>query len=197
MKNISKFIIAAFILSVFFMGCKKDDDSPKNHMTYNDTEYDLSQGVLENYGQVDRSSVYNFDLVLLSSGFVIHDLSNEFDSLSGKGHGIVFELFTSDANKLAVGDYVYDATESKSAGTFDYANGVLDYDMETEEGTEFEINGGKLTVVQSGDVYELNFDCTTYDGKSITGFYKGSLKYYSYQVGFKSPQKATKDKHFK
>ena len=197
MKNLSKFIVAAFMLSVFFMGCKKDDDTPKNHMTYNDTEYDLSQGVLENYGQVSRSSVYNFDLVLLSSGFVIHDSNGEFDSLSGSGHGIVFELFTSSFDDLAVGDYVYDA-QSESAGTFDYANGVLDYDMETETGTEFEINGGKLTVVQNGNEYEVNFDCTTtVNGKKITGFYKGSLKYYDYHDDLKSSKNVSKDSHFK
>ncbi len=193
MKNLSKILIGAFILGIFFVGCKKDDDdAPKNQMTYNETEYDLSQGFLENYGTWDRSEAYNFGLVLLSSGFIVHEIDGEIDSLSGTGHGIVFDIYTSNPDKLEIGDYTYDSNSTENAGTFDYAGGVFNYSMLTEDGEEFEINGGKLKVVQNGDIYELNFDCTTEEGKPITGFYKGSIKYYDMRDSKKSSKQIGK-----
>lgn len=178
MKKISTLIIGVLILSIFLAGCKKDENTPKSQFTYDGIEYELSQGVMENFGQWGNNMNYNMEIVLLSSGFTTHESNGEIDSLSGTGHGIIFDLFTTDANKPAVGDYNYDAQGTGQAGTFAYGDAVINWNTQTETGTEFEINGGKLTVVQSGDTYELNFSCTTDTGKTITGYYKGSLKYY-------------------
>jgi len=197
MKNVSKFLVGAIVLSIFFMGCKKDDDTPKSQMTYKDVEYDLSQGFLESYGKWSDNSANNFSLILLSSGFTAHEEDGEIDSVSGIGHGIVFDLFATSPDKLDVGDYIYVSDGSGNAGTFVYANGVLNYNAQTEEGIEFDIDGGKLTVVQNGDTYELKFDCTTEDGDQITGFYKGSLKYYDVSDNFKSSKKTIKSNYFK
>jgi hypothetical protein len=197
MKNVTGFLIVAFVLSIFFMGCKKDDDTPKNQMKYNDVEYDLSQGFLESYGKWGNNTANSFALILLSPGFTAHDEYGEIDSVSGIGHGIVFDMFATSPDKLDVGDYIYVSVGSGNAGTFDYANGVFDYNAQTEEGGEFDINGGKLTVVQNGDTYELKFDCTTEEGKQVTGFYKGSLKYYNVSDDFKSSKETINSNFFK
>ena len=197
MKNVSNFLIAAFMLSIFFVGCKKDDDTPKNQMQYKDVEYDLSQGFLESYGKLGDNTANNYSLILLSSGFTTYEEDGEIDSISGIGHGIVFDLFATRTDKLDIGDYLYVSEGSGNAGTFNYANGVLNYNAQTEEGVEFDIDGGKLTVVQNGDTYELKFDCTTEEGKQITGFYKGSLKYYKVGDNFKSSKKTIKSNYFK
>ena len=163
-------------------------------MTFNEVEYDLAQGILENYRKLDEAEDYNIDLVLISSGFVVHEVGGEIDSLSGEGHLIYFEMFTSDPNKLALGDYNYDPNETGKAGTFDDGGCLLNYDTQTEQGTFLEISGGKITVVQNGDTYEFNFDVITEGGKHITGFFKGSIKYYDYSD--ESSRRLVKQKHF-
>lgn len=186
MKNATNIILATFILGILFMvGCKKDSNSSNNKMNYDGTDYNLSQGFLENFGQWTDEMDYNMGIVLLSSGFTVHEVDGEIDSLSGIGHGIVFDLFTTSINKVEVGVYTYDAGESGQAGTFNYSNGVINYNSATEDGTEFDITAGKLTIVQNGDTYELNFDCTADNGKHVTGYFKGSLKYYD-MTDFKS-----------
>lgn len=195
MKKVTNIILATFILSILLMvGCKKDNDSPNNKMNYDGTEYELSQGFLENFGKWTDQMDYNMEIVLLSSGFAVHEADGEIDSLSGIGHGIIFDLFTASSNKVDVGEYTYDSNDSGQAGTFNFADGVVNYNSATEDGTEFEISAGKLTIVQNGDTYELNFDCTAENGKQVTGYFKGSLKYYdmsdtkSLKTGFKKHQ---------
>jgi len=196
MKNVTYFLVGALLVSILFAGCKKEDDTPKNQMIYNETEYDLAQGFLENYGKWDGTEDYNIDLILVSSGFTIHEVNGEIDSVSGKGHLIYFELFTADPDKLTVGDYIYDDNETGKAGTFDDAGCALDFDAQTEIGTELEINGGKLTVVQNGDTYEVKFDVTATNGKHITGFFKGGLKYYDYRDNKKSSTQIAEKESF-
>lgn len=162
-------------------------------MTYNETEYDLSQGFLQGYGKLGDYTANSLGLILLSPGFTVHDVDGEIDSLSGTGHGIVFKLFATSLDKIDIGDYIYTFEVVGNAGTFAFSNGVLNYNMQTEQGDEFEINGGKLSIIQNGETYELKFDCTTDEGETITGFYKGSIKYYFVGDNFKSSTKTIKN----
>jgi hypothetical protein len=189
MKNLKVMIFALLAVSMLFAACKKDDDDEsdqKNQMTIAGTEYDFSQGVIENYGTWSSVEAYNFDVTLLTSGFTIHEINGEIDSISGIGSGIVFELFSSDSTDLAVGEYVYDADASFTAGTFNFAGAVVNYNPATEEGIEFDITEGTVTVSQNGETYELTIDCKTDGDEVVTGYYKGSLKKYDYTDGKKS-----------
>jgi len=189
MKNLKVLIFALLAMSVIFGGCNDDDDNqndPGNHMSINDIDYEFSQGVIENYGTWLSVDAYNFDVTLLSSGFTIHEINGEIDSLSGIGHGISFELFSSDSTDLAVGDYVYDVDGNGSTGTFLYGSAIVDFDAETEEGTEYDITEGKVTVSQNGDTYAVSIDCKSDEGMVITAYYKGSLKKYDYSDDKKS-----------
>ncbi|OYT13682.1 MAG: hypothetical protein B6I19_03875, partial [Bacteroidetes bacterium 4572_114] len=180
--------LALLAVSVLFVACKKDDDNdpPKNQMTIAGTEYDFTQGVIENYGTWLSVEAYNFDVTILSPGLTIHEINGEIDSVSGIGHGISFEFYSADSTDLAKGDYVYDEDGNGGAGTFIYAGAVVNYNTETEEGTEYEITEGKVTVSQNGGSYELSFDCKTDGDVSVTGFYKGNLKHYDYTGDVKS-----------
>lgn len=195
MKKATNIILATFILSILFMvGCKKDSDSPSYKMNYDGTDYSLSQGFLENFGKWTDEMDYNMGIVLLSSGFTVHEANGELDSLSGIGHGITFDLYTTSSNKIDIGVYTYESNDTGQAGTFGYGDGVINYNSATEDGTEFDIAAGKLTIVQNGDTYELNFECTADNGKHVTGYFKGSLKYFdmsdtkSLKTGFQKHQ---------
>jgi len=186
MKTLFNSFIAVLLISLFVAGCKKDEDKTvKNYFNYDGTEFKLSQGFLENYGKYDNQG-YNLDLTLLSSSFVVHESNGEIDSLSGTGDGINFEIYTSLPGKLDVKDYVYDATESGADGTFDYGSVVMNYNTTTELGSLFYITGGKVSVTSNGSEYEISLNCTVSSGKTITGYYKGSLKYYNYDKKKKS-----------
>lgn len=181
MKNLFTPFIAVLIISLFVSGCKKDkNETVKTYFNYNGTEYNLSQGFLENYGKYGAEEGYNLDLSLLSSSFTLHYSNGEVDSVSGIGHALTFELFTTLPDKLDIRDYAYDATESGAAGTFDWGMVLMDYNTLTETGTSFEITGGKVSITSNGSEYEVTINCTTSDGKTITGYYKGALKYFNY-----------------
>lgn len=97
-------------------GCKDDDDddkTPANHMTIADKSYEMSQAVLENYGQFSGTG-YNFDLLLLSPGLVLHEVNGEIDSISGIGHALSFEIFTATEEMLAPASIPMTPTEPKT-----------------------------------------------------------------------------------
>lgn len=182
MKNLYSAFVVFFVISLSVAGCKKDDNSSgtKNSFKYNNAEYNLSKGFLENYGQASSGEAYNIDLTLISSGFTIHESNGEIDSLSGTGDALYFELYTSDPTKLSVRDYAYDASQTMADGTFDMGFVGVQYNASNDSGTLDFINGGKLTVKSNGSAYELSFTGTTANGKSVTMTYNGSLNYYNY-----------------
>jgi len=180
MTKFTKPFIAILLLSLFVSGCKKDEKKTvKNYFNYNGTEYILTQGFLENYGKYGDQG-YNIDLSLLSSSFTIHQSNGEIDSVSGIGDALVFQIYTSLPSKLDVKDYTYDATGSGADGTFDWGMVAMDYNASTSNGTQYEITGGKVSVTSNGSEYEITINCTASNSKTITGYYKGSLKYYNY-----------------
>lgn len=188
MKHLFKPFILVLIISLFVAGCKKDkkEETVKNYFNYNGTELILSQGFLENYGKYATNEGNNIDLTLLSSDFTIHESSGEVDSISGTGAGLIFEIFTSLPGKLDVKDYMYDATGSGADGTFDWGMVGMNLDMVAETGSVYEITGGKVSVTSNGTEYEITINCTASNGKTITGYYLGSLKYYNYDKKKKS-----------
>jgi len=184
MKNLLKITLTLFFLGILFMGCNKTpDNSTKNYIKYDNKEYDLSTGFFSNEidgKQGDITSVQTgnpISLMLISSGFTIHVADGTIDSLTGTGSGIIFLAFSASQDKLDEGQYVFDSLSMQPA-TFSYGDAVFDLNSATGVGTEVEMNDGNFTLKKSGDDYEITFNCKTYDGKSVTGYYKGSLKSY-------------------
>ena len=186
MKNLYQLLFCVFAFTLLIVGCKKDrDNSPGSYIKHGDVVYELSQGILENYGKYGTSEANNLDVILLSPGFKIHESNGQIDSISGMGNGIHFEIHDSSFDKLDIDDYIYN-NESEQLGTFNHSSAVFNYDSRSENPQEFEISSGKLTVKMNGSEYELSFDCLDSDGKIISGVYKGSLKYYNYDDALKS-----------
>lgn len=174
-------LTALLMIVLVIASCKKDNDDDKvsvNSFNYDGQEFELTQGILENYGTWSGDEAFNLDLTLLSSGFTIVD-DQGYAEASGTGHGIYFEMYSSKSNELVPGEYVFDE-DSYEAGTFEFGDFVMNYSIEDETGEMVDITGGKVNVSKSGNEYEVSFDCTTETGKNITGSFKGSLQYFNY-----------------
>jgi hypothetical protein len=180
MKNYSLRVICLITIGLIIVACTKSGVTPemKNSITYNNTEYIINGGVLEYWGKIQGTG-YNIDLTLISSGLTPVVTNGQVDSITGTGSGINFEIFTTDSLSYDVRDYTFDAAQSGSPGTFDYANAIFNFNTVTQAGTTLDIAGGKVTIISKDPVYELSFKCTATDGKSVTGYYKGNLQYYN------------------
>jgi len=159
-----------FSLTFILFSCSSDDnpkDEINNFIKIQNDEYLLGYGLSEDYG-VFSSDIYNVDLTFLSTGFTVNG-----NSYSGNGYGVYFEIFSSIPNKLAVGVYQYN--HSQSSLSFD--DGVY-FDINGSVEIESEIVSGTITVVKSeNDYYELTFDCIDDQDRKITGSYTGNVNY--------------------
>ncbi|MBN1598193.1 MAG: hypothetical protein JW894_07855 [Bacteroidales bacterium] len=193
MKYLIKTLVVVLAFSMVMISCKKDDDkedSKSNELVVNGTSYELSQGTLENYGIWTSSGATNIDLILLSPGITIHEEGGEFSYVTGTGHYVYFEMFTSGPTGLDVGTYTYNAS-STASGTFDYSFYGLNINFDTGSGSPVSITGGTVTISANGSTYEITLALTDAMGQAVTGYYKGSLRYYNYDDRIENGQKPT------
>lgn len=183
-----KFKHALLILSAIVIvvsACKKDNAEEKqNSFSYNGSNHELSKGIIESYGSFPDETAFNFDVILMSTGFTLYESNGEPDSISGIGNAIVMEFYSSDSTDLAAGEYTYDVTRAE--GTFDYADAVMNFNTVTEEGTEIEISGGTIVVNKNGSNYEFSFKLESYEKSTLSGYYLGPLHRYNFDPALKS-----------
>jgi predicted small lipoprotein YifL len=185
MKRTLKSIFALMLLVSITLSCEKKTNDPpvvippekNNEMVYNGTSYALSQGFFENFGQVPENGSYNIDLVLISSGIVLHESNGIIDSVAGSGEFFYFELFSSDSVGLTEGTYTYDPNYPGENGTFTTASGAIDFDIENETGFEFEIEEGTFTVIRNEGIYEFSFNGTDDFNHLVTLYFKGEIPF--------------------
>jgi hypothetical protein len=189
-----KALFALMIAGVLFTACNKDEDDDKDDpkpvasaIQYNGQSYEIKHAILENYGEWNPG-VYQLDLTLLNDGFTIHTSNGEIDSLSGTGSAIYFELFTTQSNALDNITYTLDTVNIGAAGTFDYGDILINFNMETWEGLWIEMSEGTLVVAKSGDTYEFTVNVKDAAGKTLTASYKGSVDYYNYDTKSGAPK---------
>jgi len=163
-------LMAAFVLPLFFAACSKDDDDKKNHFKYDGNTYEMTNGVMLKWGQMWGEG-YIFDLYLFSEGIQYNGIWD----ITGKGHGIFFELYSPSENELAAGTYNFDPEDEGDPFTFSWADFVIDFDIDNEIGTEIDIVDGTVKVEKSGSTYTITIDAVAEDGKPVTGYYKGSF----------------------
>lgn len=136
----------------------------------------MSHGIVINYGS--DNSVYNMEFALLSPGLIMHEIDGYPDSISGTGHVIIFSVNTSGSDKITPGNYTF--SDSYLAGTFDAGMYQLNWDSQGNPDPDFtEITAGTIKIIGSGATYELSFTGKDGNNKTISGYYKGSLKYYT------------------
>lgn len=181
MKNL-KSLILLFTLSVMSFSCSDDDDnqnSNNNFLIYGDTEVQLRDGIILNYGEY-TPGVYNFDIVLIDSE--INNLDGEPLPANDNFSGVEFELFTTNAEDLQVGVYTFGTDEANS-----YEYGVVFDNVSIESFDGSYINSGTFTVLDNGATYEFEFEGTVEDGTQFSGYFKGTLEAYDFSEEFDRP----------
>ncbi len=162
--------MAAFVMPLFFAACSDDDDDKKNHFKYDGNTYEMTSGVILDWGY-SWGDGYMFDLYLFSEGIQYNGIWD----ITGTGDGIFFEFYSPNENELAAGTYNYDAEDEGDPFTFSWSDFVLDFDIENETGTEIDITGGSVEVKKSGSTYTITIDVVAEDGKPVTGYFKGTI----------------------
>jgi len=183
--KIKKILTIVLLSLIIFAGCKKDkkEETYSYYIKYDGKMYRLDKGVIENYGHYYVGKSYSMDLWFLSEGLNLVEINGVWDHESGTGHEVYFEMNTNSATLIDNGTYTYDVNTTYDVGTFSSADFTLDYDADHNTwGVYKSIVSGTLTVSRLGDVYDITFNCTDEDGKSVTGYYKGTLKYYDYDT---------------
>ena len=171
--NRIRLLLTLLIIPLLFQACNKDEEEvvQKNHILYNDAEYSLDDGFFQFFGKLDPGATgFNFDVYLYSSG-----LSFDNNQFSGTGNMIFFEMFSAVSSELATGTYTFDANETGNANTFDDGFFIINFDVVNETGTLVDISGGTVKVTKTDTTFEFVIDCTTTNGKTLTGFFKGIL----------------------
>ncbi|PWJ34198.1 hypothetical protein [Sediminitomix flava] len=200
MKSFFHTIVTVLALSFGLFACEEatdeGDELPANYFKVGDDTYELSQGMLENYGTDDWHEGYNLDLSLVSKGIKI---SSDGDSEpTGSGEFIYFELFSDSEDRLSEGTYPFEFNdELQPSMTFDYALYATNWspaleDIEDAEGSLL-VNGA-LTVTQNGETYELSFNGINLEGKKVEGKYTGALTYLDYTDTSAFARKSAKQK---
>jgi hypothetical protein len=181
-----KATLGLFTASLFLISCNNDDSSnddssTDNNISFDGTEYDLSQGYVLHYDD-DMDSLSFYQLTLYSSSFEItYDDDAYIDDITGEGQTLSFEINSSTSDDIALGTYTYSAHNSSTAGTFSYATASTYSNFETDELNSSEITDGTLTISKNGSSYTLSFDLTDEDGVSVTGYYSGLVEYIDYE----------------
>jgi len=170
------------LLSSMFFSCKKDEtETPApvvkaSQITYKGSTYTIDKGAYVYWSKKEQGSLIT--LIFLSPGGQFHSTTGTIDSISGIGTGLAFQCYSADSLSLPAGNYVFDNTGSNSAGTFDAANMVLNYDFANDIGEEVEFTGGTVTVAKSGTTYEISYTGQDSTGNAMTFYYKGLIPGY-------------------
>jgi hypothetical protein len=170
----------AFVMML--AGCKKDsnDEGRTNAIKFDNKEYILANGYLEYYGKVPGRSSYNMDVTLLSSDFTVHESNGLIDSVSGIGNVLYLEIFMNDS-VIDSQTYTFDPGETREAGTFDRGAVGLNLNVMTYEGEFIAFTSGSFKLNKKDDKYEVILNCRNGNGKTISAYFKGTMKYYDYR----------------
>ncbi|RPH29768.1 MAG: hypothetical protein EHM93_16835 [Bacteroidales bacterium] len=179
MKNTySKLLILVILTcSTVIFGCKKDDETEKNQITFDSNKYSLSKGYQSLVSTINhnfpKSSVYEFDLMLTGSGL---SYDSDKKSFSGQGDYLFLKLYSLASESLTEGLYTFDRFSSRDSLTINY--GVVGIDAVFAfylSDSEVIISSGVVEVKKTGDVYQIDFDLYTDENQQIVGSYSGTL----------------------
>jgi len=168
-------------LAFVLISCSNDDENNNenpnltdNFLTIGSTNYELKGGSIEDYGEYE-AGIFNFDIVLITTS--VNFIGGEFMPEDQVYSGIYFELFTDNQGDLAVGTYTQVALEDIGAQTFEYSEIAQNVEFEDEDdsGIFSELVEGSIDIISNGPEYELEFNGVDDLGRTISGYYKGTL----------------------
>ena len=180
-----KIVFALGLAALTMVACKKDEPAASTpaktggSFTYDGTSYELSQGFLAAYGA--DSGVFNFDIDLFSSGVIMHESNGLLDSITGMGHELYLELWTSSSTSLQPGTYNVDTTGFFANKIITYADVSMNGDFRSEPEVYDQIISGTATITSAtANSVSFTFSGMTALGKTITASFSGNLALYDY-----------------
>ncbi len=172
-------MLALVAMPLVFVSCSDDDDDDNgltaNHFSYDGTTYDLAGGIL--FTGEGTGDAYVISMFLHSPGIQFSDEDKDF---TGEGHGVSLTLLSPEEHQPGTGTYNFDGSFSFELYTFTDGEVVIDFNAETEEGTQLPITGGSVEVEESGENNRVTFTLETTDGSTITGQFSGSMSVYDF-----------------
>jgi len=166
--------ILFLILLVLLTDCIKDLDKGKgniiNYLTFEGNTYPLSGGTLV-YPEPDSSGVYIFMLDLFTVG-IFCDSVNPIPK--GAGELIFFHISSNTSSDLQSGTYTIDSTYNHMPGTY-IGSYVHNRSNVSIPATIYDLYTGNVTLKKESSNYIIAFNLKTKYGKSIDGYYNGSL----------------------
>lgn len=175
-----KFIKTIIIFTIFFklISCEDEINGPENYFTVHLTDYEISTGIIRNYGKLlSHSEGYNFDLTLFAEEVIYESENNTF---KGYGNLIHFELFSSSQLEIVEGLYTFDPERTENIFTFSRSHVNYNYNFENSTGSCPEIKQGTINIKKDNNIFIIEIDCKISNNTSVKGFYKGSLNHYSF-----------------
>jgi len=177
---IMKKIVYFFCLIIIVFGCTDNNDnetpSQNNYLKVDNAIHAIDSGYLIKSWVVNTEGIYQYDLYLYTEKVEFITLNSQYDSVSGFGNIVGFQLFSSDKDGLNNDTYVYNKT--KNTSTFSWSTYFIEYDLVNLTYKENSgINNGEMVVSHIDKLYTISFDCDAENGKQITGYFNGKLRY--------------------
>lgn len=171
---------------LFITNCQKECDcESQNHLEFANNSIPLNKAILENWGvHVQDEAYQGYRLIVgaFSPEVTIHISDFDVDSLSGRGHGILFELFSSEPNNFSSADFTY--SMEHTTGTFSFGLLYHDFLFEHDDWLEEEfINSGNLALTVNDDKLTLEFTGHLESGELVTAYYSGEYIFRELLVG--------------
>lgn len=177
MKNLKLIALFALTLNLVTFSCNKDDDggndsnsSSENNMTIDGTEFEVETAILVESG-INEDGSYDWDVTLLSDGFEI-DAANS--TITGTGAALYLDLNTNSETGLVPGTYTF--ANERAEFTWKFAEGITNFNFETENGEYFDAVSGTVVITGSGNNQVIVANLEDQNGNTITGSYKGNLQ---------------------
>lgn len=177
MKSYFKLSLATLITLSVLSSCKKDDDDVapdtnisqtiKGTITYDSKNFNIGNGLLENYGKNDSLETYDFDLNLYNGTLSYNQFEEDFQ---GIGDIFYLDFNTNSSTGLESGTYTVTSDEvSDEANKIVYASLFV-----SGENTFVDILSGSAVVTRSNDTYAIVFKGKTDSDKDIEFNYSGT-----------------------
>jgi hypothetical protein len=149
-------LIALAATTLFVSSCKDEDDGPANYFTFDGTTKTLETGYLFKDGVASEDGsgnvVYHHEVALVTEGL---------KPTSGTGNAVdFFMVASSSATELSAGTYSFSEKEGCDLLHYSLSTAMIDFSAVTEQGTEYDILSGTLTVAKSESTYTIDFEGT-------------------------------------
>ncbi len=181
MKSLKLVLPLLIIAIITTIGCKKEDSSQSNHITYKGVEYTMDKALLVLEGN-SRADVYGASFGLLSPEIKVEYDGSMPDSIYGTGNFAYFDMLTSNANGLDIGKYSIDTSSTIAPFKIELCFVAFNTNINDTIDLSNTLVGiqGDFEVLQNGETYEISFSGTflnisdPLNPQVISGYWKGS-----------------------